>query len=423
MEQESTLHKYARWFFSLALTVLGCVLAVKVLPRLLVFFMPFVIGWIIALLAAPLVRFARRKLHMTGKLVSGIFIVVVILIILGILYGLGSLLFSEIVAFVPSLPGYVSTLSDTVSSIGAWLRSTLDKLPESLIESAEGFVDNLKGIVLGWAGDLGSYITSLAGKLISSIPNAIIYVILTVLSSFFLITERDNISTWLRTRTPAFIREKMPAARAALKKAVGGYLMAQIKIMGLVAVIILIGLLILRVSYAFAISLITAFIDALPVFGSGFILWPWALVKILSGDILYAVGLLAIYAAVQILRQFLQPRIMGDSIGLSPLATLFFFYIGFRFYGVGGMILAAPVGMIIVELYRLGLFNAALTSLREMAAELIELIRPPKPKEEPPAEAGPEEPEVVPAEAEGTAKEEPAPGGRKEPLFGKKKKP
>ena len=264
---------------------------------------------------------------------------------------------------------------------------------------------------------------ALAGRLISSIPNAIIYVILTVLSSFFLITERERISGWLKNHTPAFIRDKLPAAKATLKKAVGGYLMAQIKIMGLVAVIIMVGLLILRVPYAFAISLITAFIDALPVFGSGFILWPWALVKILGGDILYAVGLLAIYAAVQILRQFLQPRIMGDSIGLSPLATLFFFYIGFRFYGVGGMILAAPVGMIIVELYRLGVFNAALTSLREIAAELVELIRPPKQEpEDPPAEDSPEKPEEAPAES-GKLPEGPAPDREKKilSLFRKKK--
>ena len=122
-------------------------------------------------------------------------------------------------------------------------------------------------------------------------------------------------------------------------------------------VIMFIGFEILNIGYSFLIGLGIAFLDVLPVFGTGAVLWPWALLDMISGNYFRAVGLVIIYLVCQVVKQILQPKMVGDSIGVSPLATLIFMYIGYRFQGVIGMILGIPVGMVIVNLYRIGMFD------------------------------------------------------------------
>ncbi len=141
------------------------------------------------------------------------------------------------------------------------------------------------------------------------------------------------------------------------RQIMGGYFKAQMKIMIVVAAIIFIGLLILRVDYLLLLTLVIAVLDFLPVFGSGTILLPWALFEILTGDYHLAVGLLLLYGITQLVRQLIQPKLVGDSIGLNPFLTLFFLFVGFRIRGVLGMILGIPIGMIVIAMYEMGAFD------------------------------------------------------------------
>ncbi|WP_303031064.1 AI-2E family transporter, partial [uncultured Duncaniella sp.] len=109
--------------------------------------------------------------------------------------------------------------------------------------------------------------------------------------------------------------------------------------------------------------MLIAFLDFLPLFGTGTALFPWALVKLLSGEWAFAVGLVLLYLLTQAVRQIIQPKIMGDSLGLSPFATLFFLYLGFKLRGISGMILAVPLGMLAVNLFQYGIFDSLLRLL------------------------------------------------------------
>ncbi|HHU73590.1 MAG TPA: AI-2E family transporter, partial [Clostridiales bacterium] len=147
---------------------------------------------------------------------------------------------------------------------------------------------------------------------------------------------------------------------------------AQFKIMLVLTIVMFVGFEILRVDYSFLLALGIAFLDFLPVFGTGAILWPWAVVSMISGNYFMAVGLIVIYLICQILKQVLQPKMVGDSIGISPLATLIFMFIGYKFYGVLGMILGIPIGMVLINLYRIGMFDRIIRGFKIIIHDINE---------------------------------------------------
>ncbi len=116
------------------------------------------------------------------------------------------------------------------------------------------------------------------------------------------------------------------------------------------------------------IALGIAFLDFLPFLGTGTVLIPWAIVRILTAQYRTAIGLLIIWGVGQLARQLIQPKIVGDSIGVPPLPTLFLLYIGYKLGGVLGMILAVPLGLLAYSLYEDGAFDTTKNSILILTA-------------------------------------------------------
>lgn len=132
-----------------------------------------------------------------------------------------------------------------------------------------------------------------------------------------------------------------------LKASVWGYIKTQFILMGFTFSITIVGMLIMRSPYPILLSILIAVIDALPFFGSGFILWPGAVIHLLSGNTFLAIGYLILYGIIQIMRQILQPKILGTQIGLHPLLTLFSMFFGLKCVGVWGLILGPVLAVIL----------------------------------------------------------------------------
>ena len=111
-------------------------------------------------------------------------------------------------------------------------------------------------------------------------------------------------------------------------------------------------------------------LDFLPFFGTGTILLPWAVVKFLSSDYTMVIGLLLIWGVGQLARQLIQPKIMGDSMGLAPIPTLLLLYVGYKVGGVVGMIIAVPIGIIVLNMYEEGVFDTTLNSFKVLYASI-----------------------------------------------------
>lgn len=126
----------------------------------------------------------------------------------------------------------------------------------------------------------------------------------------------------------------------------GVYVRAEGTIALIQAIVCSIGLWIMKNPYSLMLACLIGIVDALPVFGSGTILVPWAVFRFLTGDIQMGVGLLILYALCTLNRQLLEPRLLGQKLGMSTLLTLFLMYIGYRLFGIFGFILG-PVGYLL----------------------------------------------------------------------------
>jgi len=222
-------------------------------------------------------------------------------------------------------------------------------------------------------GNISTPTVSAAGKVAKSIPSILIGTIVTFVSAYFFISDRDEVLRWAKKVTPDPIVSRMTMVCDNLKYAVGGYFKAQLKIMGVVFVILMIGFMLMGLNFTFILAIFIAFLDFLPFFGTGTALIPWALYKFLVGDYKTVVGLVILYGVTQLVRQLIQPKLVGDSMGMNPLLTLVFLYMGYRVGGIFGMIFAVPVGLIVINLYKAGAFDYILNDVRILTEGVLSL--------------------------------------------------
>ena len=137
--------------------------------------------------------------------------------------------------------------------------------------------------------------------------------------------------------------------------------------------ILFVGFMILNVNYAIVLAIVIAFLDFLPFFGTAITLLPWAAYKLLGGDIKTAIGLVVLYALTQLVRQVIQPKLVSNEIGLKPLPTLILLYIGYKFGSVWGMIIAIPIGMIMINMYNAGAFDYILNDVKILIHGIMKL--------------------------------------------------
>jgi len=354
--------KYSKALVNLAVALVILLGALFLLPRALVFFAPFVAGWIIALIAGPLVRFFEEKIKLKPKIGSAFVIVVVIALVVSLIYFICAQLFDQILGLLGALPDMWESMESDLNSIGSRLETLVEKLPFKTQLNLNDSAEIIAGYLSDFFGKVSSPTIAAAGNFAKQVPSVLIGVIMALLSSYFFVAERMQINEWFRKHTPASIQLRFRMIRQILARSVGGYLKAQLKIEVWMYLLLLAGLGILRVSYFGLIALVIAFLDFLPFFGTGTVLIPWAVIRVLTADYKFAIGLLVIWGGGQLARQLIQPKIVGDSIGVPPLPTLFLLYIGYKMSGVVGMIVAVPVGLLIFSLYEEGVFDTTKNS-------------------------------------------------------------
>ncbi len=357
------MKKYAKALVNLLVAAVIFLCVWFVLPRVLAFFAPFLIGWIIALMASPIVKFFEEKVKLKRKAGSAFVIIAVIGLIVLLIYFLGSVLVREGSGFVKELPGLIAVAQKDFDEIAEHLNSIYDKLPQNIQQGITDFGNELSDLIGSLIGRVSSPTLMAVGNFAKYLPKLLIGVIMTLLSSYFFVAERENILEWFRIHTPEVVRARYLLIKRSMVEAVGGYLKAQLKIEIWMYLLLVAGLWILQVNYVWLIALGIAFLDFLPFFGTGTVMIPWAVIKLLSGDYQMAVGLLIIWGVGQLARQIIQPKIVGDSIGMPPIPTLFLLYMGYRFYGVIGMIVAVPLGLILYSMYKEGVFETTKNSL------------------------------------------------------------
>lgn len=355
---------------NIIISILVILMCIFLVPKVIIFFMPFVIGWIISCIANPLVHFLESKIKIKRRAGTVVVIVLVIGAVVGVGYLVVSLLARQLQGFIASLPEMWEGLERDISSIWTVINSLFSNLSPQRIETLNSVGTMISEYVKGIPSNMESVSFEGVGSVVGNIANVIIGVIMCMLSSYFFIAERDYVFGWAKKVIPTSVYKRYGVVYKSLRQAVGGYFKAQFRIEIWIYFLILIGLSILKVNYAFLIAFVIAALDFLPFFGTSIVFVPWAILKILSGDYFMAVGFVIMWGVSQLVRQLIQPKIVGDSIGMAPIPTLILLYIGYKVAGVVGMIFAVPIGIIIVNMNDAGLFDTPKNSIKILLTNL-----------------------------------------------------
>jgi len=361
---------YLKVLVNLGLMLALLLVCILVVPRVIIVFMPFVIGWVIALIASPLVRFFEKTLKIKRKAGSAFVIIAVIALVVLAGYFLGVKLTEETVSFINELPDMWESTQQDFTEVGEKLANAGRYLPGAVQSTFTGIVDNVEDYVGDLIGGLSTPTIEALGRFAMNLPSIIIGIIMSVLSAYLFVADKEYVPNLLSKIMPEAAIERWDMVKRGMRHAVGGYLKAQLKIELWMYLLLGVGFSILKVRYAFIIAIGVAFLDFLPFFGTGTVLLPWAVVKFLSSDYTMVIGLLIIWGVGQLARQLIQPKIMGDSMGLAPIPTLVLLYVGYKVGGVVGMIIAVPIGIIVLNMYEEGVFNTTINSCKVLYASI-----------------------------------------------------
>ncbi len=307
--------------------------------------LPFGLGLLAALAVQPAVsRLQQTRLPRwaaAGLAVSGLYILLALLLLLGC-----RLLWQELTAFVRGLPVFLTGLSDLANQWRQSLLSLTDRLPP---EAAQFLTDTITQTLRDGAGlgeKLYTWLFSLVSRLLTTLPDILLFLLTSLLSGFMLAAELPKLRRLWTAKAPEVWQSRASRLLSRFKNTLGSWLKAQMKLMAITALVLTAGLFILGMDYPLLFGLGIALIDALPVLGSGLILIPWGLVLFLQRQTFLGAGLLLLYGVAALIRTALEPRLLGKQMGLDPLLTLGAMYTGYHFFGVLGMVALPMAAMV-----------------------------------------------------------------------------
>lgn len=344
MDLNSKMKYWTTVLKNIAIFILSLILIFTLL-KLAVFYMPFLIGFIISLLIEPLIRRLANRTGFERKTSA----IIVLILIFTVLIGL-------IVWGVITLVTESSTLLDSINIYIEKFSGFLDRLkireldlPQKVVEIIENCTSKILNTVTNFTTN---FLTTTLQK-VTLIPIAFIYITITILSTYFICADKFFILDQLEHHVPRLWVKRFGKHLREITSVLGNYLKAEVILIVISFFIVLIGLTIgkfagLNIEYPLICALGIAFVDALPIVGSGTVMIPWAIFVSLDGDISLALLLVGLYVLTIIIRQVIEPKLISNKIGIHPIFTLIAMYTGFKIIGVIGLFLG-PIILIILK--------------------------------------------------------------------------
>ena len=313
-------------------------------------FFPFLLGTGLALAAEPAVKFFSGRLRVPRAAAAGLGVSMTFGGIMLLVLILCALILRELKYLTGILPGLEDTARSGISLLQNWLLERVALLPRSIGSLLQR---NITEFFSGGTALLDRgirYILGLAGEFLTHVPDSALTLGTAVISGYMISAKLPRLRRWVREHLPLAKLKPVLDALKRVKAALGGWLLAQIKLSGMTLLLLAGGLLLLRIPNGLLWALAICLLDALPVLGTGAVLLPWSLISFLQGNTPRAIGLLGLYASITLIRSSLEPKLVGRQLGLDPLVTLIALYAGFKLWGLGGMILAPMLTVTALQL-------------------------------------------------------------------------
>lgn len=332
---------------NLATLIIGAVLTVLAVYFLFTYLLPFVIGVTMAVLVKRPARYLAGK----TRLSNGTWSVILVLFFYGVGISVLVLLVWQLIVqsgnLLEMLPSYFEKLNSMFSSYGEKFNELTNSLPEQIQHAANGAFE---GTVSEIISSLTSLLTNAVAKLVQAIPSVFFSAVITVVASCYIAVDTERLIRFVRELLKKSTYDKILRIRDILSNKIFKYIMGYVILTLIAFCELLVGFWILEVEYSILLAAITAFIDLLPVFGTGTVLLPWAVFSFTMGNGAVGFGLIVMYAVICVVRYFLEPRIIGKNVGVNPLLTLIAMFVGLKVGGILGLLLL-PISCIVVVHY------------------------------------------------------------------------
>jgi len=311
--------------------------------------LPFVFGLVVSMILQPIIRFFTKKCHLKKKFATVLSLVLfycTIGVLLAFICVELAATATELIANIPDY--YANTVAPALENFAFNLEHTLKNWFPDLTTTIDDTIAE-------FSGSLGSTLTTLSKSLLGTaanmagkLPRMLLNTLIAIISSFFISLDYFDITHFLLRQMNSRARSLVIRVKNELGSTLIKYLKSYSLILGWTFIELIVGLSIMKVPNAGLISLVIAVFDILPVIGSGLFLLPWTVVSFIIGDIGRGIGLLVLYLIITIVRNIIEPRIVGEQVGLPAIVTLMAMVVGtYLFGGIG--LLGLPVALAIIK--------------------------------------------------------------------------
>ena len=324
--------------------------------------LPFVPAWVVSWLIRPMARWLSRHSRVPQKWCAGVLTVLTLAAVGWLLVQAGNRAISELGRLLDWLAAEESGVSDAIRQTVGRLTTITERIPllsrlreiPELAGMWEQLNDMMMRMIREAAVQLSSRVSSAALSFVTGMPTLLLTLLAFLLSCYYFSVDGDRMERGILSCFPERWRmqEKWRVLKEKGSRMAKRYLRAYALLMLLTFVEMFIGFTVLRVPYAFLLAVVVAVVDLLPVFGTGTVLVPWAVVALLLGRYPLGSGLLILYGISLIVRQIAEPRLVGASLGLHPLASFAAMFAGFRLFGIMGLLMGPAVVLLIKGLLR-----------------------------------------------------------------------
>jgi len=340
--------KHLRYALYALYALAACAILWLFIRYALPWLLPFILAFAISRLIEPAVSFLVQKARFRRTAASGL----CTLIIFSALVTLTALAIGraviELTAFLRRLPSLLKDLSNVFSTLGAHVENFVSNAPEEIQNYLNGMLDGFVKKSAELPAELSARLLPLLSGAAKITPRFLVFFITCAISTYFISSGYAEVRAFILRQIPRDKHRAFKELKNDLISTFGKWLKAQLMLSGITFAEMAAAFLFMRIEFAILLALLIAVVDALPMLGSGTILVPWAAVSLISGDTRFAFGLVLLFAFNTVLRNILEPKLIGVQIGLPPFATLLALYIGFCAAGVLGMILF-PLGLILLK--------------------------------------------------------------------------
>lgn len=355
-----------RMLWRVVLAVLAVVFVYVLLPVLWQLLSPFAIGLAVAALLHPAVKWMQQKLHLKRGLAVGLCTLAVVAVALLMLYWFCSFV---VVQVAEAGPGVMSSVVEMLRSVTNKLLDTAKTLPDSMGQAIRNSLNSAyktltdTGMVL--AGNVVNGAVNVAAKL----PLVFIYANFLILAIIFITNRYEGWRARL-TRVGSAQSAGIGLLRQSAGRGMAGYIRVQLLFSLLTCLISWVFFQTVGFPYAFVIGFVAALLELIPQFGCGVLYIPWCVICFLVGQGRNGWLVLGLYLGYSLLRRVTEPALLGNNLGVSPLASLVGMFVGMRLGGVIGLILGPIAMVVLVSAVRSHLFDGVITDIGTIATYL-----------------------------------------------------